>query len=74
LAGFTWILLEVVMLYLKLISVYDGEFVRMKNFLLIGWGMIYICKDKINAYKLSKIKLPRIYKVFKFLHAEISPC
>ncbi|CAB4024627.1 adhesion G- coupled receptor D1-like isoform X2, partial [Paramuricea clavata] len=38
LAGFTWILLEVVMLYLKLIAVYDGEFVRMKNFLLFGWG------------------------------------
>jgi hypothetical protein len=50
LAGFTWILLEAVMLYLKLILVYDGEFVRMKNFLLFGWGMIYICK--INACKL----------------------
>jgi hypothetical protein len=48
-AGFTWILLEGVMLYLKMISGYGGEFVRMKNFLLFGWGMFYVCKDKINA-------------------------
>ncbi|XP_028391995.1 uncharacterized protein LOC114516661 [Dendronephthya gigantea] len=37
-AGFTWILLEVTLLYLKLISVYSGEFVRMKYFYLFGWG------------------------------------
>jgi hypothetical protein len=48
-AGFTWILLEAVMLYLKLISGYGGEFVRMKNFLIFGWGMFYICKIIINA-------------------------
>jgi hypothetical protein len=45
LAGFTWILLEAVMLYLKLISVYGGEFVRMKNFLLFGWGMFHVYKN-----------------------------
>jgi hypothetical protein len=50
LAGFVWILLEVVMLYLKLIAVYSGEFVRMKNFLLFGWGRFCVCKDnKPNA-------------------------
>jgi hypothetical protein len=70
LAGFTWILLEAVMLYLKLILVYDGEFVRMKNFLLFGWGMIYICK--INACKLfcgRKLNLEECIKYSKFLHA-----
>jgi hypothetical protein len=46
-AGFTWILLEAVMLYLQLISVYGGLSVRMKNFMLFGWGMFYVCKDKI---------------------------
>jgi hypothetical protein len=44
-AGFIWILLEAVLLYLKLISGYGGEFVRMKNFLIFGWGMFYVCKD-----------------------------
>ena len=48
-AGFMWILLEAVLLYLKLISGYGGEFVRMKNLLLFGWGMFYVCKDIINA-------------------------
>ncbi|XP_028392131.1 adhesion G-protein coupled receptor D1-like isoform X2 [Dendronephthya gigantea] len=38
LASFVWIFLEAVMLYLKLISVYSGEFVRMKNFMIFGWG------------------------------------
>ena len=42
LASFTWIFLEAAMLYLKLISVYRGEFVRMKNFLLFGWGMFIL--------------------------------
>ncbi|CAB4010866.1 adhesion G- coupled receptor D1-like [Paramuricea clavata] len=55
LAGFTWILLESAMLYLKLISVYRGEFVRMKNFLLFGWGfpVLFVglsASVKINAY------------------------
>ena len=48
LAGFVWILLEAFMLYLKLIVVYNGEFVRMKNFLLFGWGMFSVCKDNDN--------------------------
>ncbi|CAB3997870.1 adhesion G- coupled receptor D1-like [Paramuricea clavata] len=70
LTGFTWILLEAVMLYLKLILVYDGEFVRMKNFLLFGWGMIYICK--INACKLfcgRKLNSEKCIKYSKFLRA-----
>ncbi len=51
LAGFVWILLEAFMLYLKLIVVYNGEFVRMKNFLLFGWGMFSVRKDiRINAW------------------------
>ena len=54
LAGLTWIFLEATMLYLKLIAVYDGEFVRMKHFLLVGWGMcaiyMYICGLCIGDY------------------------
>ena len=38
LASFCWILLEAAMLYLKLISVYGGEFVKMRNFFAFGWG------------------------------------
>ena len=42
LVGFMWFLIEAVMLYLKLISVFAGESVRMKNLLLLGWGMLCI--------------------------------
>jgi hypothetical protein len=42
LAGLVWILLEAVMLYLKLVAVYGGEFVRIRTFLLFGWGRFYI--------------------------------
>lgn len=39
LASFCWMLLEAVMLYLKVISVFRGEYVQMKKFCIFGWGM-----------------------------------
>ncbi|XP_028392074.1 adhesion G-protein coupled receptor D1-like [Dendronephthya gigantea] len=59
LASFCWILLEAAMLYLKLISVYGGEFVRMRNFYAFGWGfpLIFVGFSsglKINAYGSEK--------------------
>ena len=42
LAGFSWMLAEAVMLYLKLIAVYRGEFLGIRNFVLFGWGMFHV--------------------------------
>ncbi|CAB4022921.1 partial, partial [Paramuricea clavata] len=58
-ASFCWILLEATMLYLKLISVYGGEFVRMRNFYAFGWGfpLVYVGLSsglKIDAYGTDK--------------------
>ena len=46
LAGFTWILLESVVLYLKLVLVYRGESLSIKKFLLFGWGMFMFSNNQ----------------------------
>ena len=51
LAGLVWILLEAVMLYIKLVAVYGGEFVRIRKFLLFGWGRFYM------LFKFSKLRI-----------------
>ncbi|XP_028391918.1 uncharacterized protein LOC114516590 [Dendronephthya gigantea] len=38
LASFCWMLLEGVLLYLKLISVYAGEYIRMRRLFAFAWG------------------------------------
>ncbi|CAB3990906.1 adhesion G- coupled receptor D1-like [Paramuricea clavata] len=38
LASFCWMLIEATMLYLKLISVFGGEYVQIKKFCAFGWG------------------------------------
>ena len=50
LCGFAWIFLEALMLYLKLISVYGGEFVRIRNFLLFGWGTFHSRYKHVNIW------------------------
>ncbi|XP_028392134.1 adhesion G-protein coupled receptor D1-like isoform X4 [Dendronephthya gigantea] len=54
LASFVWMLLEAVMLYLKLISVYSGEFVRMRNFMMFGWGFPLIFVGFTAGIKIDK--------------------
>ncbi|XP_028391826.1 adhesion G protein-coupled receptor E2-like isoform X2 [Dendronephthya gigantea] len=59
LASFVWILLEAAMLYLKLISVYSGEFVRIKKFMIFGWGFPFVyvgCIAGLQTNKYGTIK------------------
>ena len=49
LAGFVWIFLEAVMLYLKLISVYGGESVKIKRFMMFGWGRFHFCTMHVDT-------------------------
>ena len=39
LASFCWMLMEAAMLYLKLISVFGGEYIQIRKFCAFGWGM-----------------------------------
>ena len=53
LASFCWMLLEAVMLYLKVISVFRGEYVPMKKFCIFGWGMynqIVRCPENVELF------------------------
>ncbi|XP_028391828.1 adhesion G-protein coupled receptor D1-like [Dendronephthya gigantea] len=54
LASFVWMLLEAVMLYLKLISVYSGEFVRIKKFMIFGWGFPFVYVGFIAGLQTDK--------------------
>ncbi|XP_028392137.1 adhesion G-protein coupled receptor D1-like isoform X2 [Dendronephthya gigantea] len=54
LASFVWMLLEAVMLYLKLISVYSGECVRIKNFMVFGWGFPLLFVGLVAGIKNDK--------------------
>ncbi|XP_028392244.1 uncharacterized protein LOC114516855 [Dendronephthya gigantea] len=54
LASFVWMFLEAAMLYLKLISVYSGEFVRMRNFMIFGWGLPFVIVGFTAGLKTNK--------------------
>ena len=67
LAGFVWIFLEAGMLYLKLISVYGGEFVKIKRFMLFGWGMFYFNIVHFYIKNFSNLNLA-IFRIGNRIH------